>query len=87
MAPDTSLVAMAAYDEAGDVPMPLGTMNDDEPQEPRPPAEPPPDCPDDDNPVFTHVSRHIAKATVDPAQLRQFFAFLPTDHRRCSPYP
>ena len=35
--------------------------------------------PDDDNPIFTHVSPHIAQATVDPAHLRQFFAFLPTD--------
>ena len=29
--------------EAGDIPMPLGTVMDDEPPEPRPPAEPPPD--------------------------------------------
>jgi hypothetical protein len=43
---------MVLDDEAGDVPMPLGTLDNDEPLEPRPPTEPP-DSPDDDNPVFT----------------------------------
>jgi hypothetical protein len=32
-------------DEAGDIPMPPGTVNIDELHEPRPPAEPPPDHP------------------------------------------
>ena len=72
-------VAPTVDDEAGDIPMPVGFVCGDEPQEPRPPAEPPPDTPDDDHPVFTNVSPHIAKATVDPAHLRPFFAFLPTE--------
>ena len=75
---DAPVAAPAVDDEAGDLPMPLGTMNDDEPQEPRPPAEPPPAVSDDDIPVFTHVSPHIAKATVDPAQ---------PSHGRCCTYP
>lgn len=59
----------------------------DAPEEPVPPEPPPPahhlidltSERDDEHPTYVNVSPHLSASKVDPSQLRQFFAFLPTD--------